>query len=42
MCRYDFSMKSFEAEHYLLRAGLQWDQVKDKSSLSFQLPVVSR
>lgn len=42
MYRYEFSMKSFEAEHYLLRAELLWDQVKDRSSFPFALPVVSR
>lgn len=35
-------MKSFEAEHYLLRAELLWDQVKDRSSFPFTLPVISR
>jgi len=35
-------MKSFEAEHYLLRAELLWDQVKDRSGFPFTLPVVSR
>jgi len=35
-------MKSFEAEHYLLRAELLWDQVKDRSAFPFSLPVISR
>ncbi len=35
-------MKSFEAERYLLRAELLWDQVKDRSAFPFSLPVVSR
>lgn len=42
MSRYDFGMKSFEAEHYLLRAELLWNQVKDRSAFPFSLPVVSR
>lgn len=42
MSRYGFGMKSFEAEHYLLRAELLWDQVKDRSAFPFSLPVVSR
>ena len=35
-------MKSFEAEHYLLRAELQWDQVEDRSAFPFNLPAISR
>ena len=35
-------MKSFEAEHYLLRAELLWDQVKDRTAFPFNLPVISR
>ena len=35
-------MKSFEAEHYLLRAELLWDLVKDRSAFPFTLPVIKR
>ncbi len=42
MNRYDFGMKSFEAEHYLLRAELLWDRIEDRSAFPFTLPVVSR
>ena len=42
MHQYGSGMKSFEAEHYLLRAELLWDQVKDRSAFPFSLPVVSR
>lgn len=34
-------MKSFEAKHYLLRAELLWDRVKDRSAFPFGLPAVS-
>ena len=35
-------MKSFEAEHYLLRAELLWDRVENRSRYPFALPAVSR
>ena len=35
-------MKSFEAEHYLLRAELLWDRIENRSAFPFTLPVVSR
>ena len=34
-------MKSFEAKHYLLRAELLWDRVKDRSAFPFNLPAVA-
>jgi len=34
-------MKSFEAKHYLLRAELLWDRVKDRSAFPFSLPAVA-
>ena len=33
-------MKSFEAKHYLLRAEMLWDRVKDRSAFPFSLPAV--
>ncbi len=34
-------MKSFEAKHYLLRAELLWDRVKDRSAFPFSLPAIA-
>jgi predicted ATPase len=34
-------MKSYEATHYLLRARLEWDRVKDRGAYPYSLPAVS-
>ena len=34
-------MKSFEAEHYLLRAELLWDGISDRTEFPFALPAIS-
>jgi predicted ATPase len=33
-------MKAFEAKHYLLKAELLWDQVRDRKAYPFGLPVL--
>lgn len=34
-------MKSFEAKHYLLRARIAWDRVKDRDGYPYSLPAVA-
>ncbi len=34
-------MKSYEATHYLLRARMEWDRVKDRNTYPYALPAIS-
>jgi predicted ATPase len=40
--RYCFSMKSYEAKHYLMSAQILWDRVENREAYPFSLPAISK